>query len=163
MNFLIKKFPAGKSNKKAKKMGLKSRVDVVLNIDDKTFSVSVSNLTKEQEETLKSRYDVSKNRIDKERTMRSKVERYQLLKSAGKFEEALTILDEIEAIENEIGVKDPIESSEILNGVYQSRFLMSVSGSDKERLKTYVDERNISYMDLMQYIEKEVAKGKYQD
>lgn len=141
-------------------MGLNSRVDVVISIDEKPFSLVVSNLTKDQENTLKERYDVSKSRIDKERQLRNKVERYQLLKSAGKYEEALNMLNDIEVLENEIGVKDPIESAEILNSVYESRFLMSVSGQDKERLKSYVAERNISYVDLMQYIEKEAAKGK---
>ncbi len=145
-------------------MALKSRVDVDIQIDDKSFNVTVSNLTKEQQATLIEKNgdfeSLSKAKAADGKKLNNKIERYQLLKADGQTKEALALLDEIESLESKIGTQDQKELEDMLSEVYRSRFLMMVTGTDKERLRDYIDEHNINYYEAMNYIEKEAKKGK---
>lgn len=145
-------------------MALKSRVDLTIDVDDKSFNITVSNLTKDQQDTLiKKNGDFeakSKAKAIAEKKLHNAIERYQLLKADGKVKEALVLLDEIESLESEVGTQDQKEIEDTLGEVYLSRFLMMVTGPDKDRLRTYIDEHNINYYEAMTYIEKEAKKGK---
>lgn len=145
-------------------MALKSKVEVDIQIDDKSFKVTVSNLTKEQQATLiKKNGDfesLSKAKAADGKKLNNKIERYQLLKADGQVKEALALLDEIESLESEIGTQDQKELEDMLSEVYRSRFLMMVTGTDKERMREYIDEHNINYYEAMNYIEQEAKKGK---
>ncbi|MDP3267389.1 MAG: hypothetical protein Q8M39_11240 [Sulfuricurvum sp.] len=145
-------------------MALKSKVDVDIQVDDKSFKVTVSNLSKEQQATLIEKNgdfeSQSKAKAAAGKKLNNKIERYQLLKADGKVKEALALLDEIESLESEVGTQDQKEIEDMLGEVYRSRFLMMVTGTDKERLRDYIDEHNINYYEAMNYIEQEAKKGK---
>ncbi|TDA64277.1 hypothetical protein E0765_06065 [Sulfuricurvum sp. IAE1] len=145
-------------------MALFTTMAIALEIDGITFNVTVSNLKKEQQDTLKEKYgsyDAEfKERSENEAKLGRMIERYQLLKADGQNQSALDLLDQIEAIEAKIAPKNIEETEKMLNEMYQSRFLMTVSGTDKERLKGYVDEHNIGYLVLVKEIEQMVAEAK---
>lgn len=145
-------------------MALKSRIDLIVEIDDKSFNITVSNLTKEQQSVLQEKHGQfesdSKSKAEAGKQLNNKIERYQLLKADGQTAKALLLLDEIEDLELKVGTQDQKEIEDMLGDLYQSRFLMMVTGPDKERLKSYIDERNINYYEAMTYIEKEAKKGK---
>lgn len=148
-------------------MALFTTIAIALMIDDTTFNVTVSNLKKEQQDTLKDKYgsfeSEFKERSEIELKLGRMIERYQLLKADGQNKTALELLDKIEDTEALISPKNIEETEKMLNDMYESRFLMTVSGDDKQRLKSYVDEHNIGYMELIKEIEKlvnEVRKGK---
>jgi len=145
-------------------MALKSKVDVDIQVDDKSFKVTVSNLSKEQQATLIEKNgdfeSRSKAKAAAGKKLNNKIERYQLLKADGKVKEALALLDEIESLESEVGTQDQKEIEDMLGEVYRSRFLMMVTGPDKEHLRDYIDEHNINYYEAMNYIEQEAKKGK---
>lgn len=145
-------------------MNLRSRVDITVGIDDKSFSITVSNLTKEQAETIKNKHGDfeadAKRRSELSKTLKNKIERYGLLKTLGRIDEALTLLDEIEVVENDLGVKHPQEAALEMSALYQTRFLMMVSGQDKDAMRAYIDERNINYYDVMTHIEDKALEGK---
>ncbi len=148
-------------------MALFTTITIALEIDEITFNVTVSNLKKEQQDTLKEKYgsfeSEFKERSEIERKLGRVIERYQLLKADGQNKEALQLLDKIEDTEALISPKNIEETEKMLNDMYESRFLMTVSGDDKQRLKNYVDEHNVGYMTLVKEIEKlvnEARKGK---
>ncbi|MFZ5375095.1 MAG: hypothetical protein ACOZBX_06095 [Campylobacterota bacterium] len=145
-------------------MALFTTMAIALEIDGITFNVTVSNLKKEQQDTLKEKYgsyeSEFKERSEVEGKLGRMIERYQLLKADGQNQSALDLLDQIEAIEAKIAPKNIEETEKMLNEMYQSRFLMTVSGTDKERLKGYVDEHNIGYLVLVKEIEQMVAEAK---
>lgn len=148
-------------------MALFTSLAIVLTINDVDFNIMTNNLKKEQLETLKEKYgsfDVEfKERSEIEVKLGRMIERYQLLKADGQNKAALKLLDSIEDMETKIAPKNMEETEKILNEMYQSRFLMIISGNDKERLKSYIDEHNIGYFTVVQEIERlaaEVRKGK---
>ncbi|HEX5330790.1 hypothetical protein [Sulfuricurvum sp.] len=145
-------------------MALQSKVDVKIDIDDMSFNVTVSNLSKDQQTTLVEKNGdfeaKAKEKAQLSKQLSNKIERYQLLKADGQNKEALLILDEIESIEAQIGTQDQKEIEDMLGEVYRSRFLMMVTGPDKERMRSYIDEHNINYYEAMIYIENEAKKGK---
>lgn len=145
-------------------MALFTTMAIALMIDEITFNVTVSNLKKEQQETLKEKYgsydSEFKERSEIETKLGRMIERYQLLKADGQNKSALELLDQIEVLESKIAPKNIEETEKMLNEMYQSRYLMTVSGSDKERLKSYVDEHNVGYFALVKEIERLVAEAK---
>ncbi|MEW5832142.1 MAG: hypothetical protein AB1763_04830 [Campylobacterota bacterium] len=148
-------------------MALFTTITIALEIDEITFNVTVSNLKKEQQDTLKEKYGSFESEVKEQSEIETKlgrmIERYQLLKADSQNKEALQLLDKIEDAEALISPKNIEETEKMLNDMYESRFLMTVSGDDKQRLKNYVDEHNVGYMTLVKEIEKlvnEARKGK---
>jgi hypothetical protein len=148
-------------------MALFTTLLITLMVDGSEFNITVSNLKKDQRETLKEKfgsYDIEfKDRSELEKNLGRMIERYQLLKADGQNKTALKLLDEIEDIESKLGQKNIEKVEEMLNEMYQARFLMVVSGEDKQRLKSYIDEHNIGYMEVIKEIDKhvnEARKGK---
>lgn len=148
-------------------MALFTVLSVVLTIDSIDFNITVSNLKKEQQETLKEKYgefdSEFKNRNELEIKLGRMIERYQLLKADGQNKGALDLLDQIEEIETAIGPKKMEEVEQMLNEMYQSRFLMTISGEDKKKLQSYIEEHNIGYYTVYKEIERlatEARKGK---
>jgi len=165
--FFDQKISRGKIQQKGKKMALFTILAISLIIDETTFNVTVSNLKKEQQETLKEKFgsfdSEFKERSELENKLGRMIERYQLLKADGQNKTALELLDQIESIEAKIAPKNMDETESMLNEMYQARFLMIVSGEDKQRLKSYIDEHNIGYFTVVKEIERlaaEARKGK---
>lgn len=148
-------------------MALFTTIAIALEIDGITFNVTVSNLKKEQQDTLKEKYgsyeSEFKERSEVEGKLGRMIERYQLLKADGQNKPALELLDQIEALESKIAPKNIEETEKMLNEMYRSRYLMTVSGDDKQRLENYVNEHNVGHFTLVKEIERlvnEARKGK---
>lgn len=145
-------------------MALFTFLSVVLSIDGIDFNVVFNTLKKEQSDTLKEKYGSFetewKERAESESKLGRMIERYQLLKADGQNKEALTLLDQIETLELQLGHRNIEKVSDMLNEMYQSRFLMAVSGDDKKRLQAYIDDNGINYHEVMKHIDTLVAEAK---
>lgn len=145
-------------------MALFTTLVIVLTIDEIEFNITASNLKKEQQNTLKEKYgsfDAEFNeRNENEVKLSRMIERYQLLKSDGQTKKALELLDQIENLESDMSHKNIEETEKMLNDLYQSRFLMTISGDDKKRLQNYIEEHNIGYMTVMKEIESLAVKAR---
>lgn len=143
--------------------------DIDLTIDGEHFEVTVSKMTPEQLETHNQKFKdlgiMCVEHDDRFEQMKRLNDKYELNKQLGKASEALKALNELEILEETPpkSYKHAADVFKMIEESNQSRFLFTVSGKDKTRLRTTIETKRISFRKINALIDKkieEAEKGK---
>jgi len=139
--------------------------DIDLTIDNEHFEITVSKMTPEQLETHNQKFKdlgiMCVEHDDRFEQMKRLSDKYELNKQIGKASEALKALDELELLEA-TPPKSYAHSSDVFKMIEeanQSRFLFTVSGKDKTRLRTTIETKRISFRKIIALIDKKIEEA----
>lgn len=136
-----------------------------ITIDEDSFEVTVSKMTPEQLETHNQKFKdlglMCLEHDDRFEQMIRLNDKYQLNKKLGNAAEALKALNELELLES-IPPKSYTTAADVFKMIEeanQSRFLFTVSGKDKTRLRTTIEAKQISFKKINSLIDKKVEEA----
>lgn len=139
--------------------------DIDLTIDNEHFEITVSKMTPEQLETHKQKFKdlgiMCVEHDDRLEQMKRLNDKYQLNKELGKASESLKALNELEQLEA-IPPRSYTYASDLFKMIEeanQSRFLFTVSGKDKTRLRTTMETKRISFQKIITLIDKKIEEA----
>jgi len=139
--------------------------DIKLTIDGEHFEVTVSKMTPEQLETHNQKFKdlgiMCVEHDDRFEQMKRLNDKYELNKQLSKASEALKALNELELLEA-TPPKSYVHSSDVFKMIEeanQSRFLFTVSGNDKTRLRTTIETKRISFRKIIALIDKKIEEA----
>ncbi|MBE2985549.1 hypothetical protein CCAL12920_00715 [Campylobacter sp. RM12920] len=149
---------------------MRTRFPFTLEIDDENFKLIYKDPNKKQSDEFLSDFKSLKAVLDSYDELKSEIEmliekkelKKELVKDIGK-ESKKELTNEIFALIDEIAdkkskLKEFDDKSVDLEAVAEKRFEFCVEGEDKERLKRLISQNAISYHQLIDAIDKAVAK-----
>lgn len=147
-------------------MAIKSKHNIVIDIDGKEFKITVNEITGKQKKELEKQFEKHTEALKEVQKISSKLirlnERYSMLKEDKDYEEAMKVLDTIEALEEEAEKKMPLikTAADELEKVLENRLEMSVEGNDKDIFFERIKEKSISYKEVFNEIGKSIIDSK---
>jgi len=147
-------------------MALNSKHKINLFLDEKEFHLIVTELDAKQTKELKKQSEKHIEALQLVNQMTTKLsrysEKYTMLKEAKRIDEALHVMDEIEAIEKELlSTKETVsKASEALEALFKTKLTMSVSGDDKDAFLETIEASNFNINLIFEEIAKAISESK---
>lgn len=139
--------------------------DIGITIDGDSFEITVSKMTLDQLETHNQKFKdlgiMCVEHDDRFEQMKRLKDKYELNKELGKASESLKALNELELLEATPpkSYTSAADVFKMLEEASQSRFLFTVSGKDKTRLRTTIETKRISFQKINSLIDKKVEEA----
>ena len=145
---------------------IKTKHDISISIDDKTFKITAHEITSKQQKQLEeqlSKHAEAIKKIQKQSTKLSRLnERYSMLKEDRDTQEALEVLTQIEKLEDEIDELIPSlkKANNEIENLLEERLMMLIDGDDKDELFECVKEKGITNKVIFDEIAKSIQDSK---
>lgn len=144
---------------------IKTKHDVSISIDDKTFKITAHEITTKQQKQLEDKFSKHTDSMKVIQKLNLKAQRlreqFELIKEENK-KEALSIHKEICKVEDEMEDAMPRlkTASDEIETILNERLLMLIDGDDKDELFECVKEKGISNKIVFDEIAKAIQESK---
>ncbi len=152
---------------------IRTHYNITLEIDDEKYKIIYTNPSKQKQEEFKKEFEEYQNLFENITDKQNEIEFLQTQMNVNSDfilaledkDKKLKALNEQRANINALKkLKDELkalgEQSIDLNSLAKRRFSICVSGEDKDKLMGALEEKNISYYELMDEVDTQLAKAK---